>query len=124
MNNPDKIHRSVSDGERIPSSTPTTSGSAARASCRGARGTPSWSAGRARSSAATSRRSCASGSIWVSTGRTRSRCTTTPRSPAGSTRPWICRSSTPGLKKTLDSSGRLRDVNTAVVAGLRIYARF
>lgn len=30
----------------------------------------------------------------------------------------------PGLKKTLDSSGRLTDVNTAVVAGLRIYARF
>ncbi|MGH6689807.1 MAG: carbohydrate porin, partial [Gammaproteobacteria bacterium] len=31
----------------------------------------------------------------------------------------------PGLKKTLDSpSGRLRDVGTAVVAGLRLYARF
>jgi len=30
----------------------------------------------------------------------------------------------PGLKKTLDSSGRLRDVSTAVIAGLRIYARF
>jgi porin len=31
----------------------------------------------------------------------------------------------PGLKKKLDaSSGRLEDVNTAVVAGLRIYARF
>jgi len=28
------------------------------------------------------------------------------------------------LGKTLDSSGRLTDVNTAVVAGLRIYARF
>jgi SRSO17 transposase len=28
------------------------------------------------------------------------------------------------LQKTLDSSGRLKDVNTAVVAGLRIYARF
>jgi porin len=30
----------------------------------------------------------------------------------------------PGLKKTLDSSGRLRDVSTAVIAGLRIDARF
>ncbi len=30
----------------------------------------------------------------------------------------------PGLKKTLSSSGRLKDVDTAVVAGLRIYARF
>jgi hypothetical protein len=31
----------------------------------------------------------------------------------------------PALKKTLDASGRnLRDLNTAVVAGLRIYARF
>ena len=31
----------------------------------------------------------------------------------------------PALKKTLDASGRnLRDMNTAVVAGLRIYARF
>jgi hypothetical protein len=28
------------------------------------------------------------------------------------------------LQKTLDSSGQLKDVNTAVVAGLRIYARF
>jgi porin len=30
----------------------------------------------------------------------------------------------PGLKKTLGSDGRLRDVDTAVVAGLRLYARF
>jgi len=31
----------------------------------------------------------------------------------------------PGLKKMLDASGsRLQDVNTSVVAGLRIYARF
>jgi porin len=31
----------------------------------------------------------------------------------------------PALKKTLDASGRnLRDMNTAVVAGLRVYARF
>jgi arylsulfatase A-like enzyme len=30
----------------------------------------------------------------------------------------------PGLKKTLDSAGRLRDVDTAVVAGLRLRARF
>ena len=30
----------------------------------------------------------------------------------------------PGLKKTLDSAGRLKDVSTAVVGGLRIYARF
>jgi porin len=29
-----------------------------------------------------------------------------------------------GLKKTLDSSGNLKDVNTAVVAGLRLYGRF
>jgi len=28
------------------------------------------------------------------------------------------------LKKTLDSSGRLRDMDTAVVAGLRLYVRF
>ncbi len=28
------------------------------------------------------------------------------------------------LKKTLDSSGQLQDVNTAVLAGLRLYARF
>ena len=27
----------------------------------------------------------------------------------------------PALKKTLDSSGQLKDVNTSVVAGLRIY---
>jgi porin len=30
----------------------------------------------------------------------------------------------PGLKKTLDASGTLRDVNTAVVPGLRLYVRF
>jgi len=30
----------------------------------------------------------------------------------------------PGLKKTLDSSNRLTDVNTAVVAGARLYVRF
>ena len=30
----------------------------------------------------------------------------------------------PGLKKTLDSSGQLRDMNTAVVPGFRLYARF
>jgi porin len=30
----------------------------------------------------------------------------------------------PALKRTLDSSGRLQDVNTAVVAGLRLYIRF
>lgn len=30
----------------------------------------------------------------------------------------------PALKKQLDSSGNLTDMNTAVVAGLRIYARF
>jgi len=30
----------------------------------------------------------------------------------------------PALKKTLDGSGQLKDVNTAVVAGLRLYARF
>jgi len=30
----------------------------------------------------------------------------------------------PGLRRTLDASGRLRDVSTAVVAGLRVYARF
>jgi len=30
----------------------------------------------------------------------------------------------PALQKTLDSSGQLKDVNTAVVAGLRLYARF
>ena len=29
-----------------------------------------------------------------------------------------------GLKKTLDSSGTLKDINTAVVAGLRLYVRF
>ncbi len=30
----------------------------------------------------------------------------------------------PGLKKTLGSDGRLKDVDTAAVAGLRVYARF
>jgi len=30
----------------------------------------------------------------------------------------------PALKKTLDSAGQLKDVGTAVVAGLRLYARF
>jgi len=30
----------------------------------------------------------------------------------------------PGLKKTLSSSGNLKDVDTAVVAGLRMYVRF
>jgi porin len=30
----------------------------------------------------------------------------------------------PGLNKTLDSSGQLEDMNTAVVVGLRLYARF
>ena len=30
----------------------------------------------------------------------------------------------PGLKKTLDASGTLREVNTAVVPGLRLYVRF
>jgi porin len=30
----------------------------------------------------------------------------------------------PALKKTLDSAGQLKDVNTALVAGLRLYARF
>ena len=30
----------------------------------------------------------------------------------------------PALKKTLDPSGQLKNVNTAVVAGLRLYARF
>ena len=30
----------------------------------------------------------------------------------------------PGLKKTLTSSGELKDVNTAVVAGLRAFMRF
>jgi porin len=30
----------------------------------------------------------------------------------------------PALKRTLDSSGRLQDVNTAVVAGVRLYIRF
>ena len=30
----------------------------------------------------------------------------------------------PGLKKTLDSSGELKNVDTAVVAGLRLYMRF
>jgi len=30
----------------------------------------------------------------------------------------------PALKKTLDASGTLRDVNTAVIVGLRLYARF
>lgn len=30
----------------------------------------------------------------------------------------------PGLKKALGSSGRLVDVNTAVVGGLRAYMRF
>jgi porin len=30
----------------------------------------------------------------------------------------------PSLQKTLDSAGQLTDVNTAVVAGLRLYARF
>lgn len=30
----------------------------------------------------------------------------------------------PGLKKQLNSAGRLENVNTAVVAGLRVYARF
>jgi hypothetical protein len=30
----------------------------------------------------------------------------------------------PGLKKTLTSSGELRDVNTAVIGGLRALARF
>ena len=30
----------------------------------------------------------------------------------------------PGLKKALDSSGNLKDVDTAVVAGLRLYVRF
>jgi hypothetical protein len=30
----------------------------------------------------------------------------------------------PGLKKTLTSSGELKDVNTAVVGGLRAYVRF
>ena len=30
----------------------------------------------------------------------------------------------PAIKKTLDSAGQLKDVNTAVVAGLRLYARF
>jgi porin len=29
-----------------------------------------------------------------------------------------------GLKKTLDASGELRDVDTAVIIGLRLYARF
>jgi porin len=30
----------------------------------------------------------------------------------------------PGFKKTLTSSGELKDVNTAVVGGLRAYVRF
>jgi hypothetical protein len=30
----------------------------------------------------------------------------------------------PGLKKTLDASGNLREVNTPVVIGLRLYVRF
>ena len=30
----------------------------------------------------------------------------------------------PGLKKTLDSAGQLKDVSTAVVAGFRLYVRF
>ena len=30
----------------------------------------------------------------------------------------------PALKKVLGSDGRLQDVDTAVVAGLRIYSRF
>jgi porin len=30
----------------------------------------------------------------------------------------------PALQKTLDSSGQLKDVNTSVVAGVRLYARF
>jgi porin len=30
----------------------------------------------------------------------------------------------PSLKKTLDAAGQLKDVNTSVVAGLRLYARF
>ena len=30
----------------------------------------------------------------------------------------------PGLKRTLDSSGQLRDMNTAVVPGFRLYVRF
>jgi hypothetical protein len=30
----------------------------------------------------------------------------------------------PALKKTLDSSGRLSDVGTTVIAGLRLYALF
>jgi porin len=30
----------------------------------------------------------------------------------------------PGLKKPLDSSGQLRDMNTSVVPGFRLYARF
>jgi hypothetical protein len=30
----------------------------------------------------------------------------------------------PGLKKTLDASGTPRDVNTAIVPGLRLYVRF
>ena len=30
----------------------------------------------------------------------------------------------PGLKKTLDSAGQLKDLSTAVVAGFRLYARF
>lgn len=30
----------------------------------------------------------------------------------------------PGLKKALDSSGNLKDVNTTVIAGLRLQVRF
>jgi hypothetical protein len=31
---------------------------------------------------------------------------------------------TPGLRKTLDASGTLKEVNTAIVPGLRLYVRF
>lgn len=38
--------------------------------------------------------------------------------------PRTLRSPNPGLKKTLGSSGTLKDVDTAVVAGVRMYIRF
>ena len=53
----------------------------------------SGSAGRARSSVATSCRSCASSSGWASAMRTPSSCITMPRSPTGSARRSTCRSS-------------------------------
>jgi porin len=57
------------------------------------------------------------------------RCTTTRPSRPGFTSPRICRwwsraSGEPGLWKDIDSAGRLKNVGTAVVGGLRVFTRF